>query len=186
MGWKERLENAMAAPMSVPSNDADFCARKVLRGLGWSESRLPLLCSLAGCLYDENEPRMDTVRRVLDFVSGGLFSPLSPSRKFVLDVRRENAAGKCWDGHEDLLYLASVGKSLPGGLIILSRSKSGNAGRDGGHAYVLSKDETVPEWLLRPVSCLLHREDGCMVWRRNIEDLFRDMSSVMGWDIPSV
>lgn len=183
--WKDRLEAATSAPNKVAMGDADFTARKILRGLGWNEAKLPLLCSFLSCEYDAGEPRIDAVRRVLDFVSGGAFGAMSPARRFILDVRNCASGRKCWKTDTDLALMCEVAKSVPGALIVCSRVKS-NDGRDDGLAFVFARDAgEVPEWLLRPVSTYMARVNGCMVWRRETIELIRDMAECLKWNIPA-
>ena len=183
--WKERLEAATSAPNKVAMGDADFTARKVLRGLGWSEAKLPLLCSCLSCEYSPDEPRIDAVRRVLDFVSGGAFGAMSPTRRFVLDVRNGASGRRCWNTDADLVYMCEVAKSVPGALVVCTRVKSKEA-RDEGLAFVFARDDgEVPKWLLQPVSTYMARENGCMVWRRKTDELFRDMAECLRWNVPA-
>ena len=165
----------------------DFIARAILRGLGWSERNLPLLCVRLS--LDKEAAKTDklvfTATSILDAVSGGLFGPLSPSRKYLLDFRSLRTTEAFWteeDGEAD--ELCELASALPGGAIVFSeRSQDKNARRCV--ATVFLHDGDIPEWILQPTSVLRAKKRGMWVWIRDGEALVRDMAQTMNWDVPT-
>lgn len=188
MSWKKRAE---AYSGDVKRNkEEDFTARKLLRGLGWTERGIPLLCSQVGPDYDPEVPLLTTVIDVLDSLSGGWFSPTSPYRRFVIDTRTLPLSRAKWD-NPAVQSLAEMAKGMPvgNGVIVLSKVDDAS-GNSRCMSTVFLHDnyciENIPKWLLMPVSVLKARVGGGMVsvWTRDAEELIRDMAAVHDWPIP--
>lgn len=186
MGWKERAK-AYSRGEGKRAHDDGFAARKLLRGIGWAESKIEPLCSMLGLEPEPSQSLLEIAVDILDLVSRGMFRRDSPGAKFMIDVRDVKTTKKFWESAkaEDMVGLAA---SLPEGnaLIILSEIQ-----RDDGPqsiAHVLLNDggdvKATPDWLLKPVSTLAARCGIVAVWRRETTELIRDMSECMDWDIP--
>lgn len=186
--WRKRVE--AYAGDTKRNKSEDFTARKLLRGLGWTERGLPLLCTALGLEYGPEVPTLTTVIDVLDSLSGGWFSPVSPYRKFILDVRDIPRSKSGWDNYA-IQSMASMAGGMPmsHGVIVLSKVDDTAGGakcvatvfmHDGGQT------QNIPAWLLMPMSVLKARmADGFVsVWVRDAEELIRDMAKVHDWPIP--
>ena len=188
MNWQKRAE-AYAGDVKR-NKDENFTARKLLRGLGWTERGLPLLCSKVGPDYDPEVPVLTIVIDVLDSLSGGWFSPTSPYRRFIIDTRPLPKSRAGWE-NPAIQSMASMAGGMPmsHGVIVLSKVDDTAGGakcvatvfmHDGGQT------QNIPAWLLMPVSVLKARmADGFVsVWVRDAEELIRDMAKVHDWPIP--
>jgi len=186
--WQKRAE--VYAGDVKRNKEEDFTARRLLRGLGWTERGLPLLCSQLGMEFDPEVPTLTTVIDVLDSLSGGWFSPASPYRRFIIDTRTLPKTRAGWD-NPAVQALAHMAGSMPvgNGVIVVSKVDD-TAGGAKCMATVFLHDsycvENIPKWLLMPVSVIKARVGGGMVsvWTRDAEELIRDMAVVHDWPIP--
>lgn len=183
MGWKDRAEAYKEIGSIAGKRDDDFCARRILRGIGWTERGLPKLCMLTGVPYDGAEPLISLVRKVLDAVSLGSFDQ-GVSRKFILDVRTMSK-GACWADGDELRELCEISSTVACGMIVLCR-RTVKGGNDECMAFVFLKDEPdIPAWIMQPLSLLKERKNGFMIWERKAEELFGSMVEFLHWEVPS-
>ena len=182
MGWKERAEAYKSIGNQKGMRVDDFIARKLLRGIGWTEKDLGLLCYKLGLKFDSNEPIINTTKEILDVVSYGSFGMLSPNRKFMLDIRNIPMSAKFWNSDE-ILELCEIANSMPYGMIIFSEKSKDADRKCVGTVFLHEQDET-PNWILQPTSILRFRKNETMVWIRDGEELIRDMARDLKWSIP--
>lgn len=184
--WQKRVE-AYAGDRKRKSQE-DFAARKLLRGIGWVEKGLPILCSNLGLEFDPATPLFTTVLDVLDSLSGGWFSPSSTYRRFIVDVRDFPRSKAGWENPEikTLAGMASKQK-VTNGVIVLSKVDSPGTSAQCV-ATVLVNDcgmqTHIPPWLIMPVSAIKARIGHVSVWIRDAEALVRDMAAIHGWPVP--
>lgn len=192
MSWRERIESYADLQSVAGAKAEDFVSRKVLKGLGWSESKLPLLCAKAGVEWNENQPLWNTVKDILNCVSNGYFSQTSPTRRYIIDVRRAKRDGTFWKDRDEMSELEDVACSAGDGMILLGREPTDNP---QGTACVFVKKKPsesfsrygcLPYWLGTPVAVFREETEKSMIWVRRIEDLIRDMAETLNWDVPSL
>lgn len=188
-GWMERLKAYQDIGSLAGRKAEDFVSRKVLRGLGWTEKALPLLCSKTDVEWDGSKPLWSTVQDVLNSLSNGYFSSMSPNRKYILDVRRARNDGTFWKDREEMLELEEIACSAGDGMILLGREPIDNP--CGTACVFVKKSEKsfarygdLPYWVGKPVALFRDETPKSMIWIRRIEDLFADMADAMNWDIP--
>jgi hypothetical protein len=184
MSWKERAEAYASIGSAAGQRNDDFVARKVLKGVGWSERKLPLLCSKLDVPWDGSAPLWDTTRDCLDVMSGNLFGHNSPNRKFILDVRPLNKKGMCWKDQEELDEYCEIAQTVSGGFIVCGRKQISEGVSEAIALCFLNEAYQPPVWILQPPAALRERRNTVAVWVRRVEDLFRDMSQFMGWNVP--
>ena len=183
MDWKERVAHYREGGTSAPMKAEDLAARAIASGLCGSGSKLRKLAGRLGVLNDD-DTEFETAMKVLDSVSGGMFHPMSASRRFVLDVRQENGKGLCWSDDE-LEDLCDIAASMPDGMIVVCRRESASGPKCDSFVF-LTDAIAPPQYVLRPVSCLVERKHGVCVWKRETRRLFSDMRECLGWEIPEV
>ena len=186
MGWKERAR-AYSRGEGRRAHDDGFAARKLLRGLGWTEAKIEPLCALLDLEPEPEESTLEVAVDILDAVSGGMFRRDSPGARFMLDVREVKTARNFWESAkaEDMIGLAA---SMPEGhaLIVLSEIHRDDGPQSVAHVLINDGGDVgnTPDWLLRPVSTLAARCGVVSVWRRETSELVRDMSECMDWNVP--
>ena len=183
MDWKERVEHYREGGSSAPMKTEDLAARSIVSGLCGSGGKTHLLAGRLG-VFSEEYTEFGLARRILDAVSGGMFHPMSPSRRFVLDVRQENRSGTCWSGDE-LEDLCDIASSANEGMIVVCRRET-KLGPKCESFVFLTDAIAPPQYVLRPVSCLVERKHGVCVWKRETKRLFADMRDCFKWEIPEV
>ena len=156
-----------------PSRESsNLVARRVLRGLGLLPGDVPHVMEGLGAVPSGD--RMADTASVLDIVSAGMFSP-----------SRDGLA--LWLSRTDRMHSAVsdqewVAGSMDGfmGSVVLAEAPSVGGSRLAW-AYVNVPDGFEPRWLVSPPAVLLLGNGGIRTWYREASDLFRDMSSQLGW-----
>lgn len=184
--WQKRLE-AYSGDVKK-SKSEDFTARRLLKGLGWVEAGLPLLCSRLGLEFGPETPRLTVVLDVLDSLSGGWFSTTSPYRRFIVDVRSLPRT-KAGFMNADVRAVAAMAANaqVNNGVVVLSKVEDTAGDRCVATVFYNDGGQTsnIPGWLLMPVSVLKARVDGGVsIWVRDAEELVRDMAKVCDWPVP--
>ena len=184
MDWKAKAE-AYKKIGRTPAGAAEdeFVARKILRGLGWTEKSAPFLCSLL--TLDAERPLLDIAVDVLDSVSGGMFGVGSLSRRFVVDARRIGLS-KSFLAGDTVKSLCASAMSLPenGGVLTFFRNPKDKAKCMTAVFLHEPKEGYLPEWLLRPVATLAVRHGNASMWIRETMPLISDMAEVLRWAVP--
>lgn len=184
MSWKDRAEAYKEIGSIAGRRDDDFCARKILRGLGWTERGLPLLCMRTGVRYDGAEPLINLARKILDAVSLGEFDTGSSSCKFVMDVRPMEKGGVFWANDDEFRELSDIANTAGIGLLMFGRKPARGASDECVACLMMRDCMDVPPWLLQPVSVLKERKFGTMAWMRRADEMVASMAEFRNWDVP--
>lgn len=179
-GWKDRAALYRAGSRLCSQNNEDLIARKILRGLGYTEKGINKLEASLEVPYDSSKPLFDRVRNCLEIVSNGMFSPDRDGRRYALTTRDTDETHAMVVKHMDeWLQIAEPEKD---GLVIMSR-----VGKDRrAWAYAIMREDTLPPWILQHPSVLIWRDDGWWVWYRDASDMIYDMARFEHWNVPGL
>lgn len=176
--WKERAAIYKGGSKLCSQNNEDLVARKILRGLGYTEKGIGKLESSLDLGYDPSKPLFDRVETCLEIVSRGMFSRDKSSRRFALVTRDTDDTHSMIVRHMDeWIQMTEPEKD---GVIVMSR-----VGRDRrAWGYAIMRDTLLPPWILQHPSVLIRRSDGWWVWYRDATDLIYDMARFEHWEVP--
>lgn len=176
--WKDRAALYKSGSRLSSQNNEDLVARKVLRGLGYTEKGINKLESALEIEYDPAKPLFDRVRTCLETVSRGMFSQDRDHRRFALAVRDTDETHSMIVKHMDeWIPMAEPEKD---GIIVMSR-----VGKDRrAWGYAIMRETLLPVWILQHPAVLIRRADGWWVWYRDVTDLVYDMARFEHWDVP--
>ena len=184
MNWKEKAEAfRKAGGTPAQKKEQEFIARKILRGLGWTDKQLPLLARELS--LDPDSQTLDTALDALNYVSDGMFTNTSANQKFVVDTRQIRFSKAFLEGVK-VVNFCEAASSLPenGGVLVFFRSPKD----ENKCMTAIFLHEPVqgylPGWLLNPVCTLYVRRGNVSMWTRETVSLIRDMASDLNWAVP--
>lgn len=176
--WKARAALYEGGSRLCSQNNEDMLARKILRGLGYTEKGIGRLESALELAYDPAKPLFDRVRTCLEIVSRGMFSQDRSHRRFALTTMDTDDTHSMIVRHMDeWIQMAEPERD---GVIVLSRV--GRERRAWG--YAIMRETLLPAWILQHPAVLIRRSDGWWVWYRDVTDLVYDMARFEKWDVP--
>ena len=191
MSWQERVKAYRNAGGSAERLADDNTARKIVKGLGWSEKHIDALCTCLGLEPAEDASQLDKALDILDRVSGGLFSETSPNRKFIISRRRVAFSNTFWNG-QTADQLLDMAKGVEGGMVIFHMKASDDAKHRNLAIVILHEAQDcgqgkvgVPSWLLRSPATYKMNRNGMDIWVKETEDFIHDMAETLDWYIPS-
>lgn len=188
--WQDRLKAYRNAGGTVEQLADDNTARKIIKGLGWSEKHIDALCTCLGLEPAEDASHLDKALDILDRVSGGLFSETSPNRKFIVSRRKVAFSNSFWNG-ETAKQLLDMAKGMEGGMVIFHMKASDEAQHRNLAIVILHEGQTcmdgvtVPGWMLKSPATFKMNRNGMDIWVKETEDLIHDMAETWDWYIPS-
>ena len=176
--WKDRAALYKDGSRLCSQNNEDMIARKILRGLGYTEKGINKLESALELAYDPAKPLFDRVKTCLEIVSRGMFSSDRAHRRFALTTRDTDDTHSMIIRHMDeWIQMAEPEKE---GVVVMSR-----VGKDRrAWGYVIMRETLLPVWILQHPAVLIRRADGWWVWYREVTDLVYDMARFEHWDVP--
>ena len=176
--WKSRA--ALYADGSRQADQAceDLVARRIIRGLGYTEKGLYDLESSLYLPYDQSKTLFDRARTCMEIVSRGMFSSDRGHRRYALACRQTD------ERHSPILRNLdewfSMAEAEKEGLVVMGRVGKNRI----AWGYVVTRDTVLPPWILQHPAVLVQRRDGFWVWYREVSDLVYDMARLEHWDIP--
>lgn len=178
MGWKEQIirQRESGSPNSI--GEEDKVARRVLRGLGLQQKYLSKYELSFGIEPDYDETLWRRTKRLLDMASGG-----ETGEKHMLLVEPMELKRMYQDFEKKIQDIIPVVDTFSEGAVFLCSSKELNTNK----AYVLvGETGLVPQWLLQPVATLVAKQDGYMIWAREIESVIHDLAETKKWKMHEI
>lgn len=168
MGWIERVQSSGG---KNSAKNTDFIARRVAKGIGFSVDHISAIEKKLEIPSDYDEPTIDRVLSVATRLSSGGLG-LSGNRWKVVLEKEDITANKA---REKAKSLACYVDKYGNGIIQLVRVDK------DALAYVIVKENNVPEALRLPVCTLVEREQESMVFVKEVSNLFRDLVVTEKW-----
>ena len=177
--WKLRADLYRNGSRPGTQNGEDLAARRILRGLGYTEKGIDRLEAELELPYDATKPLYDRVVTCLEIVSNGMFSSDRAHRRMALVYRDTDESHGVIVKHLDEWF--QMAEPEREGLIVIGR-----CGRNRvAYGYVIMRDDACPpSWIMQHPAVLLQSRDGWWVWYREVSDLVHDMAKFERWSVP--
>jgi len=183
MDWKEKMEAYKSSVTNSTYKADSLIANRIMKGLGFTGKSLPGVCREMG-IDTKDRLEIEMAVDVLDGVSGGMFCPVSPCRRFILDTRGQSDGSKCWKDRMELDELCGIAGGAPDGMVVMCRVDR-KASQPTSVSFVFTRTTDTPlPYLLRPVSAMVAESGAMSVWMRKTDELIRDMAECLKWEIP--
>lgn len=178
--WQKRRNFYKQMATVASARTEDQVADNIFTGLGFKANNLWKVEASMGVSIDDELPKIQHARTILNVVSHGKFSVHEGKSQILLDVKDVKDMKKWLDKYGEEYAYEADDREI--GVIVCVRGSDPKSLR----AVVFVKDTApvVEPWLLQPESMLLDRKYGAQIWCRKVAPLFRDMSSFLGWDLP--
>lgn len=179
--WKDRISFYNKGGSCSTKSSEDMIARRVLRGLGASENQLPKLEAKHGIKPDYSQPTWNRVYKLLNFISNGDIGGDSDVASLVIDTSevKVTSNNSILSDKEYLKNMYDIASRYRYGITILARV----ANTKTVNAYSIVDSQTLPDWVLQPVSTLISRENGKMIWVQDAEVFIRNLAECKRWEI---
>lgn len=166
MGWIERMQN----PRSGKSQD--MLARRVAKGLGFSLNNLSQVERNLGIQLPDEASFTEHMEIVLQYASKGAMC--CEGSHWVFKWFADEVGPKTYQTNKAKWLKWVDGKA---GVIILGRQ----SGDNDCVAYVVVPEDNVHDSLRLPVCTLLDKDQGKLVFVKEVSNFIHDFATVEGW-----
>ena len=168
MGWIERVETS--GGLNAAKN-TELIARKIAKGIGFTISTLDAIEKKLELSSEEDEPILIRVLNIASCLSSGGCGQ-EGNRWKVLVCKENMTNDKALETVKG--FFEHVSK-FQCGIIYLVRVEN------DALAYIIAKENNIPECLRIPVCHLIYRENDNMVFIKEASNLFKDLVVTEKW-----